>query len=379
MPEAEYEKFMAEAIALAEKGRFSTYPNPTVGAVLVKEGEIVGRGWHKGAGQPHAEIECLDDARSKGVDTAGTTMVVTLEPCRHFGKTPPCADALLDAGVTTLVYGCEDPNPEAAGGARELAERGVRVIGPVMRRECEDLIADFKVWQKGERPYVILKLACTLDGRIATRSGHSRWISDEAARRDVHGLRAAIGRLGGAILVGGGTFRADNPRLNARGEDGEEGPQPLACVLTSRLPKVDADFHLLTERPEQTVFFASPAATASTTAEALRKLGCRILAVGPGKKGAPDFANMFARIRNELNCPYVLCEGGGKLAMSLLLAGFIDEFHLHVAPIILGDNEATPLFAGNSPLTLEEGLAMRFCKVFVRDGNARLILRPGGE
>ena len=164
--------------------------------------------------------------------------------------------------------------------------------------------------------------------------------------------------------------------LTARGENLDNVPQPLACVLTSRLPKVDADFHLLTDRPQDTVFFASPAAAASTAAEALRKLGCRIFAVGPSKKGGPDFDKMFAELKDELRCPYVLCEGGGKLALSLLKSGFIDEFHLHMAPLILGDNEATPLFNGNMPLTLEDGLAMRFCKAGIRGDNARLLLRP---
>ena len=376
MPEENYEKFMAEAIALAEESRFSTYPNPAVGAVLVKDGAVVARGRHRGAGMPHAEIECLEDARSRGIDPAGTTLVVTLEPCVHYGKTPPCSDAILAAGIKTLVYGCEDPNSEAAGGARLLAEKGVEVIGPVLKQECEDLIADFRVWREGRRPYVILKLACTLDGRIATRSGHSKWISDESARKDVHRLRSAIGKTGGAILIGGGTFRGDNPALTYRLDEEKDAPQPLACVLTSRLPKADADFHLLTERPKDTVFFASPAATASTAAEALRKLGCRIFAVGPSRKGGPDFDKMFAEIKEDLHCPYVLCEGGGKLAFSLLRAGFIDEFHLHMAPIILGDNEATPLFNGNMPLSLEDGLSLRFCKTFIRDNNARLLLRP---
>ncbi len=372
----DFEPFMREAIGLARKALFRTYPNPAVGAVLVIDGKTVARGWHKGAGLPHAEVECLRDAAEQGIDPHGATMIVTLEPCNHQGKTPPCADAIIEAGITRLVYGTRDVNPQASGGVDRLKAAGVEVIGPVLERECLDLIADFLVWQNTNRPYVLLKLASTLDGRIATRTGHSRWISSEASRRKAHELRQAIGLCGGAILIGGGTFRADNPELTSRLENGQSSPQPLACILTSRLPKADADFHLLKERPGQTVFFASPAATASTTAEALRKIGCRVLPLGPNVRGVPDFSLKLTDIRNDLGCPYVLCEGGGRLALSMLEAGYIDEFHLHLAPLILGDNDARPLFNGRAPLSLDEALDMRFCETSICAGDAHLLLRP---
>lgn len=372
----DFAPLMAEAIRLAEKGRFKTFPNPVVGAVLARDGKIIARGWHKSYGLAHAEIDCLNDALANNADPAGTTMVVTLEPCRHYGKTPPCVDAIREAGISRLVYGACDPNPEACGGAKILAEAGIEVVGPVLEQQCRDLIADFLVWQTSERPYIILKLASTLDGRIATRAGHSRWISSDQARKDVHKLRAGIAQTHGAILIGGGTFRADNPRLSAREGENELPRQPLACILTSRLPKTDAEFQLLQQRPRETVFFASPAAAASTTAEALRKLGCRVIALGPGKHGGPDFSAMFRTLRQDLDCPYVLCEGGGNLAMSLLEASYVDEFHLYFAPIILGDNEAKPLFAGRAPLSLEEALAMRICSADADSGDARLLLRP---
>lgn len=376
MESGQYEQYMAEAIALARQALFQTWPNPSVGAVLIKDGAIVAKGWHKGAGLPHAEIECLEDARSKGIDPKGLTMVVTLEPCSHYGKTPPCADALIKAEIGELVFGSNDPNPQASGGAEQLKAAGIKVVGPVLQRECEDLIADFTVWQTSDRPYVILKLASTIDGRIAARNGHSQWISNQESRQKTHCMRAAIARAGGAILIGGGTFRNDNPKLTARCESSGDESQPLACILTSRLPKADADFNLLRNRPNQTIFFASPAAAASTTAEALRKLGCRVFAVGPNPQGMPDFALMFKILRQDLNCLYVMCEGGGKLALSLLEAGFIDEFHLHLAPLILGDNEAKPLFNGLAPLSIEEALRMRFCSARIYAGDAHLLLRP---
>lgn len=372
----DFAPFMREAIAEARRGLWQTCPNPSVGAVLVRDGRIVARGWHHAAGQPHAEVECLRDARARGVDQAGCTLVVTLEPCAHHGKTPPCTDAILAAGIGTVVYGLADPTPAAGGGARLLASAGVTVIGPVLENECRDLVADFLVWQTTERPYVALKLAATLDGRIATRTGRSRWISGPESRRDVHALRSAVGRARGAVLIGGGTFRADNPRLTARGP--AAGPQPLACILTSRLPAADADIHLLRERPHETVFFATPAAAASTAAQALRGIGARVYALGPGDGAKPDFAGMFRLLRQELGCPYVLCEGGGHLGLSLLEAGLVDEFRLHLAPLILGDAEARPLFGGRAPLELEDALRLRVSGLERCGADVHLLLRPAG-
>lgn len=372
----DYAPYMRAAIRLANESRFKTYPNPAVGAVLVKDGKIVAKGRHKAAGLPHAEIECLEDAKIRGIDPKNSTMVVTLEPCAHYGKTPPCADALISAGIDCLVYGAKDPNPEASGGAAKLAAAGVNVLGPVLEQECLDLIADFIVWQNSNKPYVILKLAASLDGRIATRSGQSRWISGEEARREVHELRRDLGKAGGAVLIGGATFRADNPQLTARLPDMTDAPQPLACIFTSRLPRADGDYELLKKRPDQCVFFSPPAASASVTAEALRKLGCRVLSVNLSpNNGEPDFATMLTEIRQNFSCPYVFCEGGGKLGLSLLEANLVDEFHLFLAPIILGDNDARPLFNGRSPINLDEALRMRLCSLGKVGSDAKLLLR----
>ena len=298
---------------------------------------------------------------------------VSLRPQQGVLQIP--GKAVLAAGIKRVVIGLYDPTPKAAGGAERLRAAGVEVIGPVCEQECRDQVADFLAWQQG-RPYVILKMAATMDGRIATRTGHSRWVSSEGSRALVHRLRAGIGRAGGAVLVGGGTFRADNPCLTARipGETVER--QPLACVLTSRLPNPAGDIHLLKERPHQAVFLCSPAAAASTAAHALRQMGVRVLALGPGQRGCPDFPAMFHMLYEELHCPYVLCEGGGHLALSLLEAGFADEFLLHLAPRILGDNEAAPLFDGRSPLTMAEALDLRVCRTTLCDGDVHLQLRP---
>lgn len=378
MSELDYSPFMREAIALAQKGRWKTWPNPMVGAVLVHDGQIVARGWHQAAGQDHAEVACLKDAAAKGVDASQCTLVVTLEPCCHQGKTPPCTDAVRQAGIKKIVVGLSDPNPEACGGACQLRETGLEVIEGVCAEACRDLVGDFLVWQQKQRPYIILKMAATLDGRIATRRGESQWISSEESRQEVQQLRAGIGRCGGAVLVGGGTFRADNPRLTVRpiSENEPDGPQPLACVLTSRLPQPDADFYLLKERPEQTIFLASPAAAASTTAKALRDMGVRVLSLGPALRGGPDLTHMLRTLWGELHCPYLLCEGGGHLALSLLESAVVDEFRLHMAPMILGDEDAHPLFSGRAPLSLDEALRMRVVGTHVSGGDIHIELRP---
>ncbi|MBO4301181.1 MAG: bifunctional diaminohydroxyphosphoribosylaminopyrimidine deaminase/5-amino-6-(5-phosphoribosylamino)uracil reductase RibD [Desulfovibrio sp.] len=360
MSELEFAPFMREAISLAERGRWLACPNPTVGAVLVRDHEVVARGWHHAAGQAHAEVDCLRDAAARGIAPSECTLVVTLEPCRHEGKTPPCTEAILQAGIRRVVMGLADPNPVAAGGAALLRAAGVEVIENVCAQECRDLVSDFLVWQRTDRPYVILKMAATLDGRIATRNGYSQWISCEESRQRTHALRAGVGLCGGAVLVGGGTFRADNPRLTARHV--QAARQPLACILTSRLPQPDADFHLLRERAQQTIFMGSPAAAASTTAKALRESGVRVLALGRGTQGGPDLHGMLHVMREELHCPYVLCEGGGHLALSLLEKGLVDDFHLHLSPMILGDAEALPIFTGRAPLSLDEALHMRVCQ-----------------
>lgn len=369
-----FEPFMTEAIELAEQGRWSTAPNPTVGAVLVKNGKIVAEGWHKVFGGPHAEIECLADAAARGVDPSECTLFVTLEPCAHQGKTPPCVDAILKAGIQHVVIGINDPNPQAAGGAQKLAAAGVMVEIGVCEAACRDLIADFLVWQMTKRPYVILKLASTLDGRIATRTGQSQWITGESSLRRVHQLRANIGKNHGAVLIGGNTLYADNPLLTARLVEAEE--QPLGVVLTSRVNGIEV-LRLFKERPHESVLFTTASGAATPRAVALREKGVRIFGIGQWRReSGRDLLEILEHLRQEEGCPYVLCEGGGKLGLSLLEAGLVDEFHLHLAPKVLGDNEARPLFDGRSPLELDEALNLRLARVELADPDCHLIFRP---
>ena len=362
-----YESFMREAAELAERGRWSAAPNPTVGAVLVRDGVVVARGWHTAYGKSHAEVECLKDAEAKGVDPSACTLVVTLEPCNHQGQTPPCTEAVIAAGIRHVVIGLRDPNPKAAGGMERLAEAGVEVEAGVCEELCRDMVADFLIWQTTKRPYVMLKLAMTLDGRIATRTGHSRWITGETARHQVHELRANVGRAGGAILVGGNTLHTDNPLLTARLDDPVER-QPLAVSISSRVPAPDS-LLLFKERPTETIFFTTASGAATPRAAQLRERGVRIRGLDRWKSGEEY-------LRQEAGCPYVLCEGGGRLGLSLLEAGLVDEFHLHIAPKVLGDNDARPLFDGRTPLELDEALSLRLVRMEPCGEDGHLIFRP---
>lgn len=380
-----FEDAMREAIALARKGKFLTAPNPSVGAVLVKNGRVVAGGYHKCCGEAHAEVNAIADAVEKGIDPASCTLVVTLEPCNHYGATPPCSQAILDAGIREVVIGAMDPTEKACGGAAKLEEEGVNVIRGVLRCECEDIIADFVQWQTSELPYTILKLASTLDGRIATRTGHSRWISGEKTRRLVHAIRRHVG----AVLIGGNTFYQDTPRLTSRPGEGEDSVerQPLAVVVTSRLPAPEQPFHLLQERPGETIFWTTVASAASPKAEALRKKGVTVLGLpsvgradatsNGGMRAELDLTDGLTSLRQEHGCLYVLCEGGGRLGLTLLGKNLAGELHLHLAPRILADNEATPLFDGLSPMQIDEGIPLRLMGTTLCGEDLIVSLRPG--
>ena len=370
-----YDDFMRKAIALAENGRWQVAPNPVVGAVLVKDGQIAARGWHTLFGGDHAEIACLKDAARNGINPAEHTLVVTLEPCNHQGKTPPCTAAILEAGIKHVVIGLPDVNQKAAGGADYLRSCGVQVEMGILETECRDLIADFIVWQTTSRPFVILKMASTADGRIATRLGAPQVISAVGSRGTVMELRSGIGRAGGAVLIGANTFMIDDPLLTARTETAAR--QPLAAVATSRLPSPDLSRRLLLERPHDCVFFSSVAQAASSTAQALRGKGARVYGIAQALAGPGlDLKQILTCLREKENCLYVLCEGGSRLGLSLLEDGVTDEFILHIAPLILGDEEAKPMFAGIARENMNEALRLRLAKTQIVDGDCHLHFRP---
>lgn len=366
------ERIMLQAVDLALRGKGRTAPNPCVGAVLTINGQIVARGFHQGSGLPHAEVAAIADARSKHVDTTKCTLWVTLEPCNHEGRTPPCTRAILDAGISQVVVGAADPNPHVLGkGISFLRERGVTVHQGVAETACMDLIADFSTWMLTPRPYVYLKLATTLDGRIATRTGDSRWISGESSRRLVHMLRARVG----AVLVGSKTLWADDPRLTCRLDAGakSEKTQPLAVVAGASLPSVDADLFLLRQRPEQTLFWTTNEAAESPDAHALRKLGCRVWGSGQGRV---DLVAAMIRLRGELGVYDVLCEGGGRLAGRLVDAGLVGEWWLFQAPRTLGDEHAVSVLSGVAVERMDQAKQWRFAQIRQVGEDVLLLLRP---
>ncbi|MFZ5428282.1 MAG: bifunctional diaminohydroxyphosphoribosylaminopyrimidine deaminase/5-amino-6-(5-phosphoribosylamino)uracil reductase RibD [Thermodesulfobacteriota bacterium] len=364
---------MARALELAGQGKGGTAPNPCVGAVLVRDGLIVAEGWHQRYGGPHAEVNCIADARAKGVDASSCTLYVTLEPCNHHGKTPPCTKAVLDAGIKSVMVGCADPNPRVEGGGTAfLRSRGVGVTEGVMERACQDMIADFMTWQFTGRTYNILKMAATLDGRIAARTGHSAWVSCPESRAAVHDLRSRVD----AVVVGGATLRHDDPQLTVRIEGREINKQPLAVVVTSLLPEPGAPLKLLRDRPGQTIFWTDAANAASVRAEALREMGVRVWELPASAGERLDLAAGFSRLRAGAGCHSVLCEGGGRLALSLLRQGLMDEFRYFLAPKVLGDAEGVPVFCGDVLESMKDATPLRLAALDQTGQDLMLTYRP---
>lgn len=320
---ADDHRFMARAMQLAERGLFSTDPNPRVGCVLVRAGEVVGEGWHHRAGEPHAEIHALQAA---GDRARGATAYVTLEPCCHHGRTPPCSEALISAGVSRVVAAMEDPNPRMAGqGLARLQQKGIEVRRGVLQAQAEVLNPGFIQRMRHARPYVRGKMAMSLDGRTAMASGESQWITGEAARRDVHRLRARSS----AILTGIGTVLADDPALTARLEG--DISQPLRVVLDSRL-QLPLSARLLSQPGRSLILTVSDD---MQRADALREAGAEV-EVLTARDGRVDLAAVLACLaRREVN--ELMVEAGATLCGALLQEGLFDELVIYMAPLVLGD------------------------------------------
>ncbi|SDB49614.1 diaminohydroxyphosphoribosylaminopyrimidine deaminase [Desulfonatronum thiosulfatophilum] len=369
------EAIMLEAVALAELGKGLTVPNPCVGAVLTRDGQIVAKGYHHGPGQAHAEVEALRDARERGVDPRECILWVTLEPCNHTGRTPPCTQAIIQAGVSRVVVGATDPNPRVVGGGIAfLLDHGVQVVTGIAETACEDLIADFLTWVHTPCPYLYLKLAATLDGRIAARSGDSQWITNAVSRAMVHELR---GRAQ-AVMVGAGTLRVDNPRLTCRGVSGAAPQssrfQPLAVVVGSSLPEPGADLFLLRERPMETIFLTTVETASSARADDLRELGVRVWGAGTGD--LVDLRSGLVRLRSELGVMDVLCEGGGGLAQHLVSENLVGEWWLFLAPKTLGDAQAVSMLSGSTVERMNGARHWRTARVRRLENDLLLVLRP---
>lgn len=313
---------MSQALQLAEKGLYGATPNPRVGCVIVRDGKVVGSGWHERAGQPHAEINALNIA---GPAARGATAYVTLEPCSHHGRTPPCAEALIKAGIARLVTAMEDPNPLVAGdGHALLKQAGIEVQTGLMEAEAKTLNIGFVARMTRKRPWVRMKIAASLDGKTALNNGTSQWITSEAARRDGHRLRACSC----AVLTGIGTVLADDPQLVVRHV--ETFRQPLRVVVDTRLD-IPVDARLL--RGEGELIFTATASEGKIIA--LRDIGAHSVVMAD-EKGNVDLVGMMQKLADfEIN--EVLVEAGCKLNGSLVNAGLVDELVIYLAPHLIGD------------------------------------------
>jgi diaminohydroxyphosphoribosylaminopyrimidine deaminase/5-amino-6-(5-phosphoribosylamino)uracil reductase len=328
---------MAQALQLAERGLYSTSPNPRVGCVIVKDGVVVGQGWHQRAGEAHAEIHALHQA---GESARGATVYVTLEPCSHHGRTPPCADALIAAGVARVVAAMQDPNPQVAGNGLALLEQaGIRTACGLLEDAARALNAGFIKRMVLGHPWLRIKTASSLDGKTALSSGDSKWITGAAARQDVHRLRARSC----AILTGVGTVLADDPQLNVRGVDTPR--QPLKVVVDSRLNTPPAAQILQTGKT--LIVCAEPDARRMV---ALEHAGAEVICL-PGENGQVDLAALLSILaRRGIN--EVMTEAGATLNGALIAAGWVDEWIMYVAPVLLGD-AARGLFALPEPAQMQ--------------------------
>jgi diaminohydroxyphosphoribosylaminopyrimidine deaminase / 5-amino-6-(5-phosphoribosylamino)uracil reductase len=315
---------MAGALDLARRGLYTTTPNPRVGCVIVRDGTVVGEGWHERAGEPHAEVHALRQAGERGIETRGATVYVTLEPCAHQGRTPPCGDALVAAGVKRVVAAMEDPNPLVAGkGVARLRAAGIAVDCGLMADEARELNIGFVSRMTRGRPWVRLKVAASLDGKTALLNGQSQWITGAEARKDGHAWRARAC----AILTGIGTVKDDNPLLTVR--DVLTPRQPVRIVVDSRL-ETPLDAKVLGKGT-----LIAAAANLAKPMQALQEKGAQVMVL-PNAAGKVDLPDLWMELgRRGFNEVHV--EAGYKLNGSLLNEGLVDELLVYLAPSVLGD------------------------------------------
>ncbi|MEC9485628.1 MAG: bifunctional diaminohydroxyphosphoribosylaminopyrimidine deaminase/5-amino-6-(5-phosphoribosylamino)uracil reductase RibD [Candidatus Izemoplasma sp.] len=347
------DKFMKRALDLAKKGYPHVYPNPLVGAVIVKDGVIIGEGYHHKYGEDHAEIDALKNATS---DVSGATAYVTLEPCSHFGKTPPCANALVQAGISKVVIGMKDPNPLVAGnGIQLLKDAGVDVLVESDDTLFRDLNKAFLQYIEAPKPYVILKTAMTADGKIATYNHHSKWITNAESRKQVHYTRNRVS----AVMVGVNTVIADNPRLTVR-LDKPRSSQPARIIIDSA-GKIPRDSNIIQTAHDIITFIAVDKQLSKEKLAELKQTGA-IPLLCDTKDNHVDLKHLMILLKNE-GIKRILLEGGSTLNAACLEAGIIDEYQLYIAPKLIGGNKALTPIGGNGIAHMSDVINMRLVRV----------------
>ena len=363
---SEDNRFMKMALDLAKKGEGFTSPNPMVGAVIVKDGKIVGKGYHQAAGKAHAEVNAVDDA---GALAKGATLYVTLEPCNHIGRTPPCTEKIISAGIRRVVAAMTDPNPEVTGGGLDyLKSRGISITSGVCEPQAKRLNEAFIKYVRTKRPFTIVKCAATLDGRIATKTGDSRWVSGEESRRFVHRLRHAVD----AIMVGIGTVEKDDPSLTARiaiPPKRFKPKDPTRIVLDTRLRIPEKAKLLRLHSHSDTILITGPSVSEDKKSR-LKKNDVAIIE-SPVKNGMVDLDRLMDRL-GSMNVTSLLIEGGGRVIASALSAGIVDKIYFFYAPKILGGDDGIPICKGPGAEKMNQCIPVKNIKVH-RFGNDVMI------
>lgn len=340
--------YMKMALALAEKGRGFTSPNPMVGAVVVKDGRVVGKGFHAAAGKAHAEVNAIADA---GPCAENATLYVTLEPCNHTGRTPPCTERILESGIRRVAAAMRDPNPNVAGGGiAYLRQNGIEVSVGMCESEARTLNECFIKYVRTQRPFVILKCASTLDGQIATRTGDARWVSGVESRHHVHLLRHSVD----AIMVGIGTVLADNPSLTTRLKDGR-GRDPVRIILDSHLSVPEDAKVLRVKSDSDTIIFSGSAASEDKKAR-IEEKGVRVLH-SPLKDGTIDLLPLMERL-GAMGISSLLIEGGGRLIASAIASGIVDKILIFYAPKLMGGNDGVSICMGKGAASMSRCISV---------------------
>jgi len=341
--------FMKMALDLAPGGEGYTSPNPMVGAVVVKDGRVVGSGFHERVGGPHAEVNAIDAA---GPLAEGATLYVTLEPCNHTGRTPPCTHKILEARISRVVIAMLDPNRKVAGGGADfLKQKGIRIKIGVCSEQARRLNEAFVKYVGTGRPFVIAKCAATLDGRVATRTGDSRWVTGTSSRQFVHRLRHAVD----AVLVGINTVRTDNPSLTTRLSDGRRGKDPVRIILDTQL-SISPDARLLHQTSDADTILVVGEAVAPDKKKAHEKTGIRVIQATL-KDGLIDMDALMDRL-GALQLTSLLIEGGSRVLASAFRAGIVDKVFFFYAPKILGGDDGVPICSGPGAELMRQSIAV---------------------